>query len=212
MKLFIATPMLGAPAAGYAESLAVTVATFARDGIPFQRFVVQQDSLIHRARNAIAHRFLASKCTHMLMVDADMTFTPDDVLALAGAGVDVIGGVCARKVLPVSHVVTPIEGGETRDDGLVEVSRIGTGFLLVSRHALERIAEAFPDDVYVARHGDADHAGQEVHAFFQSPLVGRELVSEDYFFCDRWRSIGGKVWAHAGVRPGHIGSYVYGGT
>ena len=212
MSLFIATPILGRPESEFAESIAVAMATFVRDGVPFERFTVQNDSMVHRARNAIAHRFLASECTHMLMVDSDMVFRPEDVLSLAHADVDVVGGVCSRKVLGSGPVLEAIECGETRDDGLVEVSRIGTGFLLVSRHALERIAEAFPDDVYVARHGDADHAGQEVHAFFQSPLVGRELVSEDYFFCDRWRSIGGKVWAHAGVRPGHIGSYVYGGT
>ena len=209
MNIFIASPVHGAATAEFAESMAVTMATLARDSVPFERFVVHGDSLVHRARNAIAHRFLASECTHMIMVDADMEFALSDVLALAAANVDVIGGVCARKVLGSGPVLRPLDDGEVRDDGLVEVSRVGTGFLLVSRAALERLAEAYPDDAYVAQHGDAGHEGELVHAFFQAPLIGRELVSEDFFFCDRWRSIGGRVWAHPGVRPGHVGSYTY---
>ena len=209
MSLFLATPIHGDASAAFAESMAVTMATFARDRVGFERFVVHGDSLVHRARNAIAHRFLASDCTHLLMVDADMEFSPADVLALAAANVDVVGGVCSRKVLGSGPVLTPLEGGEVREDGLVEVARIGTGFMLISRSSLERIAAAYPDDVYVASTGDAGHAGQDVHAFFQSPLLGRELISEDFFFCDRWRSVGGRVWAHPGVRPGHVGSYTY---
>lgn len=212
MKLCIATPVLGRPEADFSESLAFLLATLARDGVPFDRVVVQGDSLVHRARNALAHRFLAGDCTHMLMVDSDMVFRPADVLALVEAGVDVVGGVCARKVIGSGPVIHPLDGGEVREDGLVEVARVGTGFLLVAREVLAALAKAYPDDVYVAQHGDAGHEGELVHAFFQAPLVGRELVSEDFFFCDRLRGVGGRVWAHAGVRPGHIGSHTYGVT
>lgn len=97
MKILLASPILGRPEAEHAEAVAATMATFVRDGVGFERFVVHGESLIHRARNSIAHRFLASECTHMLMVDADMAFTPEDVLMLARSGVDVVGGMCSRK-------------------------------------------------------------------------------------------------------------------
>lgn len=210
MKVCLASPILGQPAYEHAECVAAAMATFVRDDISFHRIVVHGESLIHRARNAITHRFLETDCTHLLMVDADITFAPADILTLVRSELDVIGGVCPKKTLGYQPVLTPLEGGEVRSDGIVEVAEIGTGFLCISRDALERIQAAFVGDEYVAEPGDAGHEGELVHAFFQAPLVGRRLLSEDYFFCDRWRSMGGRVWAHAGVRPCHVGSFTFG--
>jgi hypothetical protein len=44
-------------------------------------FILYQPS-ITRARNILAAMFLASDCTHMLFVDADIDFTADDVFSM----------------------------------------------------------------------------------------------------------------------------------
>ena len=57
------------------------------------------DSLISRARNAAAAEFLASDATHLLFIDADISFDPEDVLKLVESDKDVICSPYPKKYL-----------------------------------------------------------------------------------------------------------------
>jgi hypothetical protein len=52
--------------------------------------------------------------------------------------VDVIGGLDPVKTNPVKWVVNGFEGAE-EFDGLQEVSKAGTGFLLMKKHVFEKM-------------------------------------------------------------------------
>ena len=45
--------------------------------------------------------------------------------------------------------------------------------------------------------------------YFQDPIEDNMLLSEDYFFCKKWRELGGEVMIDPTIRLGHIGSTEY---
>lgn len=55
------------------------------------------ESLITRARNYLVDEFIRSECTHLLFIDSDILFDPNDVFALLALDKDVIGGPYPKK-------------------------------------------------------------------------------------------------------------------
>ncbi len=92
-KLFVATPMYGGMAHGlYVKSCLDLQATMAKYGIDTKFSFLFNESLITRARNYLVDEFLRSECTHLLFLDSDIHYNPQDVLAMMALDKDVIGG------------------------------------------------------------------------------------------------------------------------
>ena len=109
-------------------------------GIDWTIETMTNESLISRARNTLVAKFLNNPdSTHLMFVDADIGWEPWHLLALLNRDVDVIGGLYPMKTLPIKWVVNGFEGAETGPDNLQEVSKTGTGFMLVKRHVFEKL-------------------------------------------------------------------------
>lgn len=105
------------------------------------------------------------------------------------------------------------------EDGFMEVLDAPSGFMLIARHVFERMATAMPELRYTpdgAGHPDVRSGQPEVpphYRFFDvmaEPDGGRYLT-EDYAFCRRWQSLGGKVHVDAHSRLTHQGIKTYTG-
>ena len=82
-KLFVATPMYGGQCNGlYMKACLDLQATCIQYGIECRFSFIFNESLITRARNYLVDEFLRSDCTHLLFIDADICYNPQDVLAL----------------------------------------------------------------------------------------------------------------------------------
>src|SRR6056300_971411 len=82
-KLFVATPMYGGQCAGmYTKSTADLAMLATKYDITVRFFYLFNESLITRARNYLADEFMRSDCTHMMFIDSDIGFDPNDVLAM----------------------------------------------------------------------------------------------------------------------------------
>jgi hypothetical protein len=103
----------------------------------------------------------------------------------------------------------------------IEVAEIGTGFMLIARRVIERMQRAYPQlayaDDYPQTYDRRTYALFE-YGLFSMPKAARtrgapirHYLSEDYLFCQRWRAIGGRVWAWPHAPLSHIGQFTYEG-
>jgi hypothetical protein len=191
-------------------------------GIGLTCATTTNESLVQRARNTIVAHFLASDCSHLLFVDADIGFGAEAVLRLLAHDRPVIGGLYRRKRLDREDWAVEWalrEDGTVRrdpDTGALEVAAIGTGFLCLRRDALERMAAAFPGTRYRPHpEGAAEEAAWHAHcyALFESGVDAATgaYLGEDYAFCARWRAIGGEVWCDPAILLEHHGQACFAG-
>jgi len=97
-KLFVATPQYGGQNAGlYMKSCLDLQGLCIQHGIEVKFSMLFNESLITRARNYLCDEFLRSDCTHLLFIDSDIHFNPQDVLALIALDKDVIGAPYPKK-------------------------------------------------------------------------------------------------------------------
>lgn len=174
-KLFLATPMYGGACAGmYARSIADLSAICAKYEIPLQLYYLFNESLITRARNYCVDEFLRSDATHLMFIDSDIGFQPNDVIALLAlqtddSPYDVIGGPYPKKCISWEKIKLAVDKGFADEDpnqlekfvgdyvfnpkgGMteipigqpVEVMELGTGFMMIRRATFTKYKEAYP--------------------------------------------------------------------
>lgn len=179
-------------------------------GIDWTLETMVNESLISRARNTLTAKFLDQKdATHLFFVDADIGWEPWHLLVLINRNVDVIGGLYPMKTMPIKWVVNGFEGAEEGPDGLQEVSKAGTGFLLMKRHVFEKMATHPAVKPYKNDIGLDPKFDKFLKTYFDTAVRQGRYYSEDWTFCENWRDMGGKVWVDKRVLLRHSGSYVF---
>jgi len=187
-KLFVATPMYGGQCAGmYARSMADLSAFCAKYNIPLQLYYLFNESLITRARNYCCDEFMRSDATHLMFIDSDIGFNPQDVIALMAlmtdeSEYDVIGGPYPKKCISWEKIKMAVDKGVADEDPNnlekfvgdyvfnpksqqkeiplgepVEVLEIGTGFMMVRKNTFNKYAEAYPYQSYKPDHVRTEH-------------------------------------------------------
>jgi len=182
-KLFLATPMYGGQCAGmYTRSVADLAAMCAKYQIPLQLYFLFNESLITRARNYCADEFMRSDASHMIFLDSDIGFNPQDVIALLAlqddeSEYDVIGAPYPKKCISWEKVKQAVDKGFADDNPSVlekfvgdyvfnpkgnqkeipigkpvEVREIGTGFMMIRRKTFEKYTDTFPELHYKPDH------------------------------------------------------------
>lgn len=179
-------------------------------GLEWSLDTLVNESLIPRGRNALVARAMHNpRATHLMFLDADIGFDPEYILMLLQEEVDVIGGGYPKKSLPIDYVINPISDGES-DDAKAEVERIGTGFLLMKREVFSRMAEGMPELKYTDDCGLDPSINDHLYAFFECGLFGEKVfMSEDWLFCNRWRTLGGRIFISKRFALTHVGTYAF---
>ena len=177
-----------------------------QNGINFQIDTLSNESNVNRARNSCAAKFLSGDCSHLMFVDADIQFNPQDIVKLITHDKDIVGGIYPQKTLPPKMVVNTLNNGEHEGD-LIEVGTLGTGFMLIKRSVFEKMIEegATP---YVDAIGLSPEENANQYDFFQCTIDSKgRYLTEDWSFCRRWRQLGGKIWADTKIALAHVGYY-----
>ena len=239
-KLAILTPMYGGTcSANYCVSVTDLARVLSLAGIAFDFFTLSNESLVQRARNVLFNQARRDpETTHILMVDADIGFDPQDVIRLLALQVDFVCGAYSRKSIEWERIRTAaragvgdlgahasstfvhgleglVELGQVRDQQLVEIKRAGTGFMLLRASVLDQMERSGLLASYKNRQEvlSANYVakGDRLTAFFHCPIDSGEddLISEDYYFCDMWRKTGGVIWLAPWVRLSHWGTWSF---
>lgn len=246
-KLFLATPMYGGQCAGmFARSVADLAALCTQYGVQLQLYFLFNESLITRARNYCCDEFMRSGATHLMFIDSDIGFNPQDVIALLAiqddtSPYDVIGGPYPKKCISWEKIKMAVDKGVADEDPNrlekfvgdyvfnpksgqsqipinqpVEVSEIGTGFMMIRRRTFEKYQEAFPELSYKPDHVRTEHfdGSREIMAYFDCIIdpVSKRYLSEDYMFCYNVQKMGSQVWFCPWMQLQHVGTYIFGGS
>ena len=143
-------------------------------------------SSIPSARNILAHDFLKSRSDRLVFVDSDMAWEPGALTDLATCSHDIIGGSYRLKNESGDFIVRWLPGEAplwADKEGAIPVAGLGTGFLAISRKALQDIMATFPARTY--KDGE-----RNPYAFFEMPFANSTMWGEDYWFCEMARSAG----------------------
>ena len=179
-------------------------------GIDWTCETMVNESLISRARNTLTAKFLAMpESTHLMFIDADIGWEPWHLLVLLNRDVDVIGGLYPMKTMPIKWVVNGFTGAEEGSDGLQEVSKAGTGFLLMKKHVFNKLNSHPAVKRYNNDIGLDPMYDQYLKTYFDTAVRQNRYYSEDWKFCEDWRDMGGKIWVDKRVLLRHSGSYVF---
>lgn len=175
-------------------------------------------------RDQMSAAFLQGVCTHLLCVDSDIAWNRHDVERLLELDVDFAFGDYQTKSRPGRMLASGYLGSTLVKEStalspagfeVVEYMRAPAGFMLLRRVVIERLWEraVAMDEIYV------DGGGRSLAALWQTPgFVERvrpsgevvlEQETDDFAFCRRWRSIGGRIFTRPDVVLGHIGPYTY---
>ena len=178
-------------------------------GLEWTVETMTNESLISRARNTLTAKFLHSKdSTHLMFIDADIGWEPWHLLVMLNRQKDVIGGLYPMKSLPVKWCVNGIPGAETVDN-LVEVSKTGTGFMLIKRDVFEKLnahpaVRNFANDI-----GMPAELDPYMKTYFDTAVREGRYYSEDWTFCENWRDLGGQIFVDTRVLLKHTGTYTF---
>jgi hypothetical protein len=180
-------------------------------GIDWTMETMTNESLISRARNTLTAKFLPNKeSTHLMFIDADIGWEPWHLLVMLNAQKDVIGGLYPMKSLPVKWCVNGFEGAEVSEDGtLQEVSKTGTGFMLIKRDVFEKLNAHPATKPFINDIGLPPELNPYMKTYFDTAVRENRYYSEDWTFCENWRDLGGKVWVDKRVLLKHTGTYVF---
>jgi hypothetical protein len=181
-------------------------------GLDWTVETMTNESLISRARNTLTAKFLHTKeSTHLMFIDADIGWEPWHLLVMLDAQKDVIGGLYPMKSLPIKWCVNGIPGQPEPgpEDNLIEVSKTGTGFMLIKRDVFEKLdahpaTKPFKNDI-----GLDPALDPYMKTYFDTAVREGRYYSEDWTFCENWRDIGGQVWVDKRVLLRHTGTYTF---
>lgn len=179
-------------------------------GIDWTLETMVNESLISRARNTLTAKFLdMPDATHLFFVDADIGWEPWHLLVLLNRDVDVCAGLYPMKTMPIKWVVNGFEGAEEGPDGFQEVSKAGTGFLLMKKHVFDKLKSHPAVKQYKNDIGLDPKYDQHLKTYFDTAVRQNRYYSEDWTFCENWRDLGGKIWVDKRILLRHSGSYVF---
>jgi hypothetical protein len=237
-SLTIGTPCFGGQVSWlYAVSLLKLQKAFTQRGWHINYLVQAGDALVTRARQTIVGHFLENpSSTHLLFIDADIGFEPEQVLRLLEFGSDVTAAAYPAKQINWDRMPAAVQAGrsplesstlsyvverETSNemvvrDGFVKSRYAGTGFLLIRRSVLVAMIKHYPELRYTHEHGAGDPlTGSSWRSALFNCMIDKTTgfyLSEDFSFCRRWTDMGGEIWVDYTSRLNHVGLMVYRGN
>lgn len=235
-SVLIGTPMYGGMCTyAYTSSLINSIMDLRKNDIGAYWYFVANESLITRGRNYLVDYFLTqTNCTHLMFIDADITYPETSIRRLIEADKEIIcapypkkfidweniAKVAASKSEPIpniheygaSYVINYIDSSNIPlpdKNGVIEILHGGTGFMCIKREVFLKMKPQLKK-ARAANFGRFDNWYTE---YFMTEIDEDGVFqSEDWYFCNRWRNLGGKIHLIPNIKLDHMGSHIYSGN
>jgi len=225
-NIFLSVPILGKPELKMMYSMYQSILSSGKHQV--RVYFNENDSLISRVRNVHLSAFYNEfpECDYFMSLDSDLEIVnsyPNNNIfnKLIEHDVDFVGGLYAIKKPGERRSSSITLDGENPDfdSGLVEMAWMSTGCWCVKREVVTKMIEAYPELHY---DGDDNASGKKIYGLYIPMLYDikegdfpgvkppfKKYLSEDWSFAQRWRQIGGKLYADTSIVLNHIGKAPY---
>lgn len=184
----------------FANSLLSTVKMSYEKNVHVHAIYVSYDSLVQRARNSLFKIALEGGYDDLFFIDSDVEWKPEWFFSILERPEPVVGAALVKKDDNKEGYTVQILDKNLKysaDNKLLEVDAIGTGFMKISRFALEKLwkmSEPYKTD-----------EGEDYRMVCDLIVKDGVLISEDYVICRKWQSLGYKVWMDPTITINHVG-------
>lgn len=207
-SVMIATPCYGGSVnIQYCLSFASTTEALHSHGIGVSHHIVTSGSLLVAERNRIVQAFWESDCTHLLCIDGDLGWPAQAVLAMMDADKEFVAGVYPARGDQKCFLFRPVvndDGTIVNDRHLLKMQYIPAGFMLISRSAIQKMRDKYPELYYEPK--DKRNNPEPGYCFFDTEVYEGEFWGEDFVFCRRAREAGVDIWVDPLIQFDHAGT------
>jgi hypothetical protein len=225
-KIFLSVPVLDRPELNFMYSMYQAILS-CRDH-QVRVYFNANDSLISRVRNVHLSAFYNDfpECDYFMSLDSDLEiincYPNNNIFSkLIAHDKEFVGGLYALKKQGVrrSSSITVDGKDPDFDQGLVEMKWLSTGCWCLKRSMVTKMIEAYPELLY---DGDDNASGKKIYGLYIPMLYDlkendfptvklpfKKYLSEDWSFAQRWKAIGGKLYADTSIALSHIGKFNY---
>lgn len=161
--------------------------------IQINAIINKKGSIVHQARCALVEDTLKNGATHLLFLDSDHVFPKDTFVRLIKADKDIIGVHQVTKRPPCRSNCEDLKGQRLTKcgTGIEEVSRLGTGIMLVKMEVFKQLRKPYFNFQY-----DKD----------------KGWTGEDYNFCKQAKDRNFRIYVDHDLSKEcyHLGQALYG--
>jgi hypothetical protein len=188
----VCTPTIKQPFPQYLDALEASVEDLDAAGIRHATVASVGSPYISCARAEMLRKAMDAKADIVVFIDHDLSWDPEDLRLLIETEGDVVCGTYRFKMDEESYMGTIHVDAHDRpqlrkSDGAIRAKLMPAGFLKVTKEAVHRFMEAYPELCFGPKFG------LSVDLFNHGAHDG-QWWGEDYAFCRRWGAIGGDVW------------------
>jgi glycosyltransferase involved in cell wall biosynthesis len=209
-KVFVATPCYdGRADVWYMNSLIQTIKMAQHAQMEIIPIWLSYDALIQRARNDCIALALETHCDDCVFIDSDVEWRPEWFFQLLNHPVDVVGGTYRKKsdseetyVVKIDDITQVTPDATT---GLWPVDGLGTGFLRLSKLAMQKLWNNSPayTEIGVSKHR---------RHIFNVVVEDNKLISEDIWLCRRLKQLDVQIWLDPDITLNHVGTKKFQGN
>jgi glycosyltransferase involved in cell wall biosynthesis len=209
-KVLVGTPCYdGRADVWYVNSLFQTARMAQQLNVEIVPIWLSYDALVQRARNDCIALALEMNCDDIIFIDSDLEWQPEWFYQLLDYPVDVVGGTYRKKTDENEAYVAKFDNLATIQPdpvtGLMEVQGLGTGFLRISRSAMQWLWDN--SEPY-----NEKEEGKHRRWIFEVIVENGSLISEDILLCRKLRENGYKIWLDPVMTLGHVGTKKFQGN
>jgi hypothetical protein len=189
MKVVLATPTVTRPFDEFLDAVEAAVPALDAAGIEHQMVFEIGSAYISWARANMLQKVEETDADAVVFLDHDLSFPPETLVELIQHPGEVVAGTYRYKKDEEEYMGSWAVGDDSRpsvrEDGTIVAHAVPAGFLKITRKAVDRVREAYPELIFGPKKEYVDLFNHGAHEGL--------WWGEDFAFSRRWRDLGGEI-------------------